>query len=260
MAFLFLLNSYSYSSADVVSLTDGTVLNGKMIESSQKEIIFVNFYGTFTISKKKIAKLVETNNYKEDIRIKSEMGEEIDEELIKRNYQAGEAEKVKKEYKKTLARISITGFYSFTLGRLEPIMPWGWGIALDYDHNLFGSSERPYIPWVRIEGGYSSFQKDPALVKGFNVSAGPMWLIPIRIKPEIRLIFAQLEGVSFLDIEKKSTNYKAKSTTYSQHLIGGLEIPYKRFAFTMLLRYTYIYDRDVLLHNIELTAGFSFSI
>jgi hypothetical protein len=257
---IIIINSYNFSSADVVSLTDGTVLNGKLIEDSKYEILFVNFYGTFRIDKIKIIKLVETDNYKEDIKIKSKMGGDIDEDAIKRNYQAGEAEKEKKGNKKIYARITLTGFGIVTFGRLNSVLPFGFGGAIDYDHNFFGSHEHAYIPWVRLEGGYSLYRKKSALVKGFNASGGVMWLVPLGPKQEVRLVLSVLPGISFLDITKKSTNYKAKSNTFTVHSIAGFEIPFGRVAFTILGRYTYIYDKEVALHNIGCAAGLSFSI
>ena len=87
-----------------------------------------------------------------------------------------------------------------------------------------------------------------------------MWLVPLGPKQEVRLVFSVLPGISFLDIEKKSTNYKAKSNTFTVHGIAGIEIPFGRVAFDILGRYTYIYDKEVALHNIGCALGFSFSI
>ena len=257
---IFIISFYNFSSADVVSLTDGTVLNGKLIEDSKHEITFVNFYGTFRIDKTKIIKLVETDNYKEDIKIKSKMGGDIDEEVIKRNYQAGEAVKEKKGHKKIYARITLTGFGIVTFGKLNSVLPFGFGGAIDWDLNLFGSHEHAYIPWVRLEGGYSLYRKKSALVKGYNASGGLMWLVPLNPKQDVRLVLSVLPGISFLDIERKSTNYKAKSNTFTAHAIAGIEIPFGRVAFTILGRYTYIYDKEVSLHNVGCAVGLSFSI
>lgn len=267
---IILITAYSYVSADVISLTDGSVMNGKLIESTENELTFVNYYGTFKIKKTKIKKFVETSSYTEDIKIKSQMGLNIDEESIKRDYLAGEAEREKKVSKNKYARISLTGSGIFTFGKLKSVLPYGYGCTLDYDHNLFKSDQHVYLPWLRLEGGYSSFDsKDTAAVTGFNVSAGPMWLIPLA--PEhfkipffheagLKLLLAAMPGISFLDIQKKSTDYSTGSNTFTMNSIAGLEIPFGSFAVSLLGRYTYIFDKDVPLHNIGCGIGISYSI
>lgn len=258
-AFIFIINSYNYVSADIVSLSDGSVMNGKVIENSEKEITLVNFYGTFKISKTKIIKLVETASYKEDMEIRKQMGLKTDEESIKRDYMAGEAEKEKKDAKKNSARISISGSRNYTLGKLNSVLPSGYGFTVDYDHNLLRSYERDYIPWMRLEGGYSMYKKDSCKVTGYNISAGPVLLFPVMYKFEIKLVLSILPGISFLNIENNSTDYKTGSNTFTLNSLAGVEIPYGRYGFIFIGRYTYIYDKDVSLNNLGISAGLSYS-
>lgn len=260
MTIIFIINSSIFSFADVVSLTDGTVLNGKLIEDKKNEIVFANYYGTFRIHKAKIIKIVQTRSYKEDIQIKKKMGVEVEEEKVKLNYQAGEAGKKKRDQNKIYARITLTGIGIFTFGRLSSVLPFGYGGALDYDQNLSIGNNRAYIPWLRLEGGYSLYRKKSAVVQGFNAAGGLMWLVPLGPREEARLVFSILPGISFLNIKKSSTNYKAKSNTFTAHGIVGIEFPFGRVAFTILGRYTYIYDKEVALHNVGCAIGLSFSI
>jgi hypothetical protein len=260
ITFIILINFHNFSFADVVSLVDGSVLNGKLIKDSRHEILFVNYYGTFRINKTKIIKIVETRSYEEDIKIKKKMGMDVEEEQIKRNYQAGEAVKQNKEHKKIYARISLTGLGIITFGRLNSVLPFGFGGALDYDQNLSIGNEHAYIPWLRFEGSYSLYRKKSALVTGYGASGGLMWLVPLGPKQEARLVLSVLAGMSFLDIKKESTNYKAKSNTFTAHSIAGFEFPFGRVALTILGRYTYIYDKTATLHNIGCAIGLSFSI
>jgi len=257
---IFIMNPYNFTYADIVSLSDGSVMNGKIIENSEKEIVLVNFYGTFKIGKTKIVRLKETASYKEDMEIKKQMGLNIDEESIKRDYLAGEAVKDKKDFKKNFSKISLTGFGNYTIGRLNSALPFGYGFAIDYDRNILNSDQlNYYIPWLRLEGGYSLYSKDSCKVTGYNVSAGPIWLVPVIIKTELKLVFSIMSGMSFLDIRKTSIDYEAKSNTFTLNSLAGFEIPYGRYGLTILGRYTYIYDRDVSLHNIGISAGLNYS-
>jgi len=259
IAVIFIITPFYSASADVVSLTDGSVMNGKLIYNTKNEITFVNSYGTFKISKLKIIKLEETSSYEEDINIKSRMGLQVDRESIKKDYLAGEAEKEKKEFKKTYKRISLAGFGISTFGILKSELPYGYGGAIDYDHNLLRNYDDIRLPWLRLDGAYTLYKKNTTKVTGYTVSAGPMWLVPIITNPELKLVLSVLPGISFLDIQKKITDYKATSNTFTINSIAGIEIPFGSFALAIMGRYTYIYDKDASLQNIGCSAGLSFS-
>lgn len=258
IAALFVIIPYLYASADIVSLSDGSVMNGKIIENTDSELIFVNSYGTFKIEKVKIAKYAETTSYKEDLAIRKQMGLKADEETVKRNYLAGEAEKEKIEAKKNSARISLNIFGSYTFGDLNEVLPLGYGFTIDYEHNLFKSYDLYTIPWIRLEGGYTIYKKDTCRVNGYNISAGPMWLIPLYKDLDLKLIVSVLPGISFLDIDRESTGYKANSNTFTLNSLIGVEIPYGRYGFSLLGRYSYIYDKDVSFNNLGIAAGLSY--
>jgi hypothetical protein len=258
------------SFADVISLNDGTVLNGKMVEDSADEIVFVNYYGNFRIKKTKIVKFTETKNAIEDINIQKKMGIKVDEELTERNYRAGEKKLEERSSGKDMygedkisARISMTITGIMTMGKINSVLPVGYGGTIDYDHNMekiIGAGNNLFIPWLRIEGGAFLYKKNTAGIRGLYVSTGPLWFFPASRKSQGRFIFSFLTGISFLDIEKTSTDYKASSSTLILSPVIGYEFSFGSFSLGIHARYTYIYDKDVAMHNAGLGVCFTYSI
>lgn len=252
--------------ADIISLRDGTVLNGSIIKRTSAGIVVRNYYGTFTIGHELIEKIQVTSGYDEDIRVLKQMGRSANREEIKRNYESGVKSKIDLgrdfQGQGILANMgcSISMTYFFTVGKLRDVLPYGYGshLSCDLGKGLIYEKNLPAIPDIKAEIGYLRFVRNPARVTGFFLTAGPIWLFPLapHHRGRIRLFF--LSGVSFLGIEGR--NFKTESNTLILNSAIGYEYPLKGIILFLNARYTHIYDVEVPLQSIgiELGGGYKF--
>ncbi len=248
--------------ADIVSLWDGTVLNGKITKRTSESIVVSNYYGTFTIKNELIEKMQVTSDYTEDIRVLKQMGRSVNREEIKRNYDSGFKKKIDSgrdfQGDRILANMgfSISTTYFFTVGKLRDILPYGYGSHLSYElglKNIIYEKPLPAFPEIKAEIGYLRFVRNPARVTGFFVTAGPSWLFPVvrNHRGRVRLFF--LSGVSFLSIEGE--DFKTGSNTLIVNSGIGYEYPMKEVILFLNTRYTHIYDVEVPLRSIGIELG-----
>jgi hypothetical protein len=252
--------------ADIVSLWDGTVLNGKIIKRTSESIVVSNYYGTFTIKTELIEKMQVTSGYTEDIQILKRMGRSVNRGEIKRNYDSGFKKKIDlgRDFQgdRILADMgfSISTTYFFTVGKLRDVLPYGYGSHLSYElgKNLIYEKNPPALPDIKAEIGYLRFVRNPARVTGFFVTAGPIWLFPVAPNHRGRVRLAFLSGVSFLSIEGE--NFKTGSNTLILNSVIGYEYPLKEVILFLNTRYTHIYDVEIPLRSIgiELGVGYKF--
>ena len=260
LAFIFSSGVY----ADIVSLRDGTVLNGRIIERTSAGIVVRNYYGTFTIEHELIEKIQVTSSYAEDIRVLEQMGRSVNREEIKRNYESGVKNSIDRGRDSLGDGIlsnrgcSISMTYFYTVGKLREVLPYGYSshLSCDLGRGLIYERNHPAVPDVKAEIGYLRFVHNPARVTGFFLTAGPIWLFPIapHHRGRIRLFF--LSGVSFLGIEGKT--FKTTSNTLILNSAVGYEYPLREVLLFLNARYTHIYDVEVPLRSIGIELGVNY--
>lgn len=256
---------------DTLILKSGTLLVGKVKSSSDKSIVFKNYYGAFTVNRDDIEKLYITKTYKEDIALRKKMGMDFSVEDIKKNYEAGEKKLTAQEEKKLKTEekpevtvplrsggsIFIEGGWLSVIGDVRDTIPYGYGGFLAYEQGLdFITGGRFLLmPGLRFEGGYLYYSSGDASMKGYTGSLGPVWLFPA---PRGNIRFSMQPGVSNLDIENGDL---ADSTfTFTFHSILGYEYKFTNTSIFINARYLYAYDKDLFFSSAGVTAGFSYKM
>ncbi len=262
--------------ADTLILNDGTLLVGKVKEEDRSSITFRNYYGIFRVPREQIENLYKTKSYAEDIALRRKLGLDFNEADIRKNYKAGlkkitdkERAQQLKETKKdkevktgrwAQGRISAEGAFMMTMGELSDSLPTGMGAFISFDQGpdfLTGGMRNSFIPGIRIEWGYLSFTNGDNSLKGYTASAGPMWLFP-QWNHNGRFHLALQPGISMLDGE--TAEETASITSFTMHSILGYQYPMGNFSFFANARHSYIYDKDVVFHNIGISAGISLKL
>lgn len=256
---------------DTLILKSGTLLVGKVKSSSDKSIVFKNYYGAFTVNRDDIDQLYITKTYKEDISLRKKMGMDFSVEDIKKNYEAGEkkltvqeVEKIKaevKEHPETPLRsggsIFVEGGWFTSIGEVRDTIPYGYGGFAAYEQGLdFITGERYLLmPGLRIEGGYLYYSSGDASIKGPSVSLGPVWLFPV---PGGNIRITLQPGASSFDVE--NGDLSASTFTFTFNSILGYEYTFSNTSIFINARYIYVYDKDVFFSSAGVTAGFSYKI
>lgn len=255
--------------SDTLILKNGTLLVGKVKNSSDKSIIFKNYYGAFTVNREEIEKLYLTRTYKEDISLRKKMGMDFSVEDIKKNYEAGEknlteqeAAKLKTEVKSDSespirrgGAITIEGGWFYTAGEVNGVIPYGYGVFTAYEQGLdfITGGRYLFMPGLRIECGYLYYSSGDASLKGPTGSLGPVWLSPV---PGGSIRFSLQPGASGFDV--KNGNHSASTFTFTFNSILGYEYTFKDASIFINARYVYVYDKDVFFSSAGVTAGFSY--
>lgn len=240
--------------ADTIFLQDGTVLTGKVVKTEADVIQLKNAYGLFTIKEKQIQKKYITNDYKEDVLITKKMGLKIKEEDIRKNYEAGSEVQWG-------SRLSVSGSLNYTFGRLNTVLPYGYTVTAAYDRGLdflFTNERRWYLPGVRFEAGYVSFQNDDVLINGFSGNGGLMWMARPFEGHNGSIVFGVMPGVSYLNVEKKSDS--VTSTKLSIHSLAGYEYAFSSVILLIHGRYLFVYDKEVSLQSFGLAFGIGYRL
>lgn len=270
---LIIIFCYDSSFADIISLKDGTVLVGDILQSDDRKVVVENSYGVFRIKRKYIKDIKKIKSEEREQEELARDGQEnILEELTKEEEErikeelAREEERIKHEKKKASAmtggRISIICSYLSTIGDLKDILPAAYAGFIAFDQGLdpFMGKRHFWMPGVRIAGGYLYYEEDPAKVIGFTTSGGPIWLFPFIRKDWGRIVLSGLPGITFLQIENSDENYEEESNTFSVHSILGYEYPIGRASLFIHGRYMFIYDEDVNLTSIGCELGINYAI
>lgn len=256
---------------DTLILKNGTLLVGKVKSSSDKNIVFKNYYGAFTVNRDEIEKLYVTKTYNEDISIRKKMGRDFSVEDIKKNYEAGEKKLTEKEIAKLEAEVkkpdetnlnsggsfSVEGGWLYSTGEIHDTIPYGYGGFIAYEQGLdFITGERYLLmPGLRIEGGYLYYSKGDASMKGPAGSMGLFWLFPV---PGGNIRFSMQPGASSLDVE--NGDLSASTFTFTFYSILGYEYTFSNASIFINARYIYVYDKDVFFSSAGVTAGCSYKI
>ncbi len=256
--------------SDTLILKNGSLLVGKVKKSSERSLVFKNYYGAFNVRREEIDKLYITGTYREDIALRKRMGMDFSEEDIKRNYEAGEKKLTPVEEKKlksgtdeqkeapwTGGSLFLEGGWFSSYGDVRNTLPYGYGGFIAYEQGVdFITGERYMLmPGLRVEAGYLYFAKGEALMKGFTGSLGPVWIIPA---PGGNFRCSMQPGASSLDIE--NGELAASSFTFTFYSIFGYEYTFTNASIFINARYLYVYDRDVFYSGAGVTAGVSVKI
>jgi len=78
------------ASADTIMLYQGSVLVGKIISEDQEAIVLANYYGTYRVRRIKIDDIYKTSSYQEDVEVHRKLNLQYNEDMIRRNYTAGQ--------------------------------------------------------------------------------------------------------------------------------------------------------------------------
>jgi hypothetical protein len=257
--------------SDTLILKNGTLLVGKVKSSSDKSIVFKNYYGAFTVNRAEIEKLYVTKTYKEDISLRKKMGMDFSVEDIKKNYEAGEKKLTEQEVAKLKTSVQkpaesplrsggsffIEGGWFYSIGEVNEAIPYGYGGYAAYEQGLdFITGERYLLmPGLRIECGYIYYSSGDAFMKGPTASLGPVWLFPA---PGGNIRFSLQPGASGLDVE--NGDLSASTFTFTFHSILGYEYTFSSASIFINTRYLYVYDKDVFFSSAGISAGFSYKL
>jgi len=262
--------------SDVIVTKEGMVLNGKIIQKHKKIIIFSNQFGTFKIKKMLIKTIRETKKYVDDIRIMRSLGVNVNNEVVRKNYESGEKQKnkllkknlkhvkkVKKKKNDSTFGLIIYGsfFYNFNVGSHGDSMPGSLGALLTFDilfikqvsnNNFF------LIPELRFESSYYNSTSGNNSIEGFSVSLGPIWEHTWKLSSlfGLNLHFTSLHGFGYYYV-KNNTSSRIKMC-YVTSAILGLSIIIDRFYITPAFRYEYIYDALAPMHGLGLVISIGF--
>lgn len=256
--------------ADIIVTNDDMILNGKILEKKPVQIIFGNYHGIFTIERAQIKEIHETKSFKEDVLIFQKKGKRVDENEVKKNFQAG-LEKLKDRERDKggdttpPARYTflLTPSYMVNIGKLGAVMPHSAGVSLTGDIPLrrLPLTEKTGITGIRSEAGYFYLKNGAKTVQGPRLSSGPLWEFPFSIG-DIRCTysFSPVLGIGWYTIEGRTE--KTAALKWHAGCITGPAFFIQNTVLFPQLRFDYIHDGSVPLYGIGfgLGLGYRFSM
>lgn len=246
--------------ADVISLNDGSVINGIIIQMSDDKIVLKNSFGTFNIDRIYLKSYNKTSTYKEDIRIIKSKGLNVDQTEIKENFLAGLRSDIdnKNTANEVLKRIQLSGSYLFALGKLEQIFNHGNTIYLSYEQPTFSFMEKIGIRYFLLDAGYVSYNRSDKQVYGPSILAGPKFFFPYKLFQNGDLTAEINTGISFTTY--KSDFHKGSSNTFTFNAAIGYEYLFSNIILGGRIRFNYLYDIDVPLYGLGFELSFGFTL
>lgn len=253
--------------ADIISLKDGSLINGKILKRTSSEIIFYNYYGKFTIEKQHIRRIRETSNYNQDVSIYRSLGKEVNVDVIKRNFDSGS--RAKKELQdggevgssdpgtsSLRIRCSLASSYLVTTGKLKEFFPEGYGQFLAFD---FGLRKSVFLPSLRTEFGFIYYGKEKSRITGQSAMAGPLWLFPFIRGHNGRIHLSVISGVTYLN-QIKGDTFKVNDYTSSLSSTFGYDYNVKNTFLFFHGRYLHVFGDEVSLGGagVEFGIGYRF--
>lgn len=251
--------------ADIVITRDGMFLNGKILEDKKPDfIIFANNYGTFTIQYSLIKEIRRTENFMADIKIFRDMGKQLSEDEIKKNYMAGE-KKLEERLDARMEEEPVSGgesavlefaaFCSVNSGKLAEVLPYSTGAALsgsfpaDFLKSLYMHGIETEAAWFYSEKGERGFS-------GFTASAGPLWQIPSDL-PGVGLRFniSALVGAGWFAVKNDDAGREASAIKWNISIHAGPRFNIGSVTLSAQLRLDYIHDGYAPLAGAGLSIG-----
>lgn len=262
--------------ADIVSLKDGSLINGKILRSTHRVVIFSNYYGTFRLRKVYIKHIQETKDFSEDVKIIQDMGRKADVAVIKRNFDTGTRKKREMKEKNEATeslhsrkdraplpmRCALASSYLVTTGKIKEIFPNGYGqfFALDLGLSRYFLKRQSFLfPSLRTEAGYLYYRNDFAQLTGISTMAGPLWLVPFVKRHNGRIHLSVTFGITYLN---KIIGEDFQSSAYTPGLSStlGYDYQFKNLFLFSHGRYVHVFGSGVSLAGIgmEFGAGYRF--
>lgn len=263
VSILFILTSFVFSYADVITLLDGTIINGKIIMTQKNgDIKVTNYYGTFDVKKELILKIQKTGSPDEDVDIYKKMGKKVDKDAIKRNYDYGQRkwEELFRPGKRkgyfSYINCSLAPSYMATLGAFKEDIPYGMG---GFASVVVGMHESLFID-TRADFGYLYYQEGDITVSGIMALVGGMWYMPITKRHRGRLHFSLLPGVTYLNTIMGPT-VDSTDVTFTLSSAVGYDYPLNKNIMVFGdFRYLYVYDKEYPLNGIGMEIGVSYRV
>jgi hypothetical protein len=256
---------------DIIITNDDMILNGKILKDAKPVYIdFANYHGTFNIDYKQIKKIIRTESYEADVKIIEEMGQPVNKEEIKINYEAGlekleehkiETEKGKEKIRSSDYVIFFSAFYNLNFGRIGSILPNSMDFSAACDIPLVQFRIIKMLHLAGIRGGIAYFHSKNGEkgITGFRVSTGPLWQLPVSFG---KVHFNYCISPSF-GIGRYSVSGLAKKAAGVKWNTGVTTGPFFKISSIIIcpqLKFDYIYDGSNPLYGIGfgLGAGFCF--
>lgn len=147
-------------------------------------------------------------------------------------------------------RIIISRVHLFINGEAKSAIPYGYGMLCAVDQGLDGIAGEQYnwMPGIRFEGGYVNFKNNGVVLSGTTWSCGPLWLLPLNNNRFGNIALSTTFGMSYLKAENEQLRGSTK--TFTAWAMAGYEYSYRNIVVQAQVRYMYIYDREVDIHNL----------
>ncbi len=253
--------------ADIVITKDDMILNGKILEDKKPaHIIFANYHGTFTIKYKVIKKIYRTETFEEDIEVFRDMGKQINEAEIKKNYLAGEKKldnlqlKEKKNKPATIrdtdSFILIFDFFcDKNFGNLNSVLPYSAGAAISGEFPV-AFLKKYYIYGIDSEMGVYYSAKGDRSVMGLNTSAGPLWQLQATIYDyKINFNISALMGAGWYSVKNDETAKETSAVKWNLAVHAGPVFRFDSAVISTQLRLNYIHDGSAPMKGAGLAIG-----
>jgi hypothetical protein len=252
--------------ADVVQLKDGSVIVGKIIKRTPDSIVIANSFGEFTVPRNKLTAESRTNNYREDVKKLEEIGVNQSEESIKKNVEAGE-----KKLRSTSTSDSsdnlfmgdsiFTGISVYNVfGDMNSIFTAGFegGAAYNWNYSKFLISEQlVYIPDLRVEIDYISFNNNNDKANFVPILSGPSWIIPLQSEIPLYLTESITSGPVFTHLE--SDSFSKDYFTFLIRAESGIGYKFdENIGAGIDTVFQYIYDTDVSFYSLGFGIAFHY--
>jgi len=256
--------------ADIVITKDDMILNGKILEDKKPQyLILANYHGTFTIKYSVIKEIHRTESFEEDIKIFRNIGKEINDEEIKKNYTAGEKEmkerlqKQKKEKTdeqkpEETGTILFSIFHDKNTGELEGVLPYSSGISISAE---FIAPPLPVLKNIDIYGyggniSYYYSADNDRQIKGFNLSAGPVWRFPASLSGyEFDLKIAPFLGAGWYSIVNNEVDKETGALKMNFTFQAGPDFRFGSLVVSTRFRLNYIHDSSAPMKGAGLAIG-----
>lgn len=253
--------------ADIIIIKNEMILNGKIIEDKKPEhIIFANHHGIFTIKYRMIKKIYRTESFEEDIEVFRDMGKDVSEPEIKKNYLAGK-EKLEKHFlkdeKKNPSAMRDTDSFILMLhvycdknfGKLNSVLPYSSGAAIsgEFPVDFF---KKYYLYGIDSEIGLYYSAKGDRSIKGYNASTGPLWQIPVTIYDyNFSFNISALMGAGWYAVKNDEIEKEVSAFKWNISILSGPVFRFGSVIISTQLRLDYIHDNVALMKGSGLSIG-----
>ncbi len=254
---------------DIIITNDDMILNGKILKDVKPVYVdFANYHGTFNIDYRQIKKIIRTESFEADVKIIEEMGQPVNKEEIKINYEAGlekleeqkiDTEKEKEKIQSSDYALFFSAFYNFNFGRIGSILPnsMDFSAACDIPLDQFRVNKMLHITGIRSEIAYSRSKNDEKGITGIRASAGPLWQIPLSFgQVHFNYCISPSFGIGSYSVSGLAK--KAAGVKWNAGVTTGPLFKISSIIICPQLKFYYIYDGSNPLYGIGFGLGTGF--